>query len=110
MELEESKKERERLNRVVLETITASEEKERGFEDRRFRMENELASKRIQLSDVEGDVRSHVSVLTNRIDVIMSEKMSVEDNLRDQRQRVADLERDGSKKGADLAQAQRFAF
>ena len=71
-------------------------------------MENEVASRRLQLSDVEGDVRSHVSVLTSRLDEMMSQKTAVEDGLREQRQLVADMEREGAKKTADLAQAQRF--
>ena len=71
-------------------------------------MENEVASRRLQLSDVEGDVRSHVSVLTSRLDEMMNQKTAVEDGLREQRQLVADMEREGAKKTADLAQAQRF--
>ena len=108
LELEESKKERERLHRTVQETILAAEEKERGFETRRFQLENEVASRRLQLSDVEGDVRSHVSVLTSRLDEMMSQKTTAEDGLREQRQLVAEMEREGAKRTADLAKAQRF--
>ena len=76
--MEENKKEKEKIHRLLLETVSESEEKEREFEIVRFKMEGELELKKLQLTGVEGDVRSHVSVLTNRLDLMMDEKVRIE--------------------------------
>jgi hypothetical protein len=107
LELEDSRLEKERLHRMVLETITEAEDKERMYELNRFHLESELALKTLQLTGVEGDVRSHVSVLTQRLDEVMSEKTAAEDSLRKEKQIAADLSREQSRKGSELAQAQR---
>ena len=92
---------------MVLETITEAEDKERMYELNRFHLESELALKTLQLTGVEGDVRSHVGVLTQRLDEIMSEKTAVEDSLRKEKQIAGDLSREQARKGSELAQAQR---
>lgn len=108
LELEESKLEKEKLHRAVLETITEAEEKERSYEHSRFYLESELALKTLQLSGVEVDVRSHVSVLTQRLEDAMGEKSVAEDALRKERQVAAELSREQTRKASELAQAQRY--
>ena len=61
----------------------------------------------MQLSGVEVDVRSHVSVLTQRLEDAMGEKSLAEDALRKERQVAAELSREQSRKASELAQAQR---
>ena len=101
--MEDSKKEKERLHFA----LDNAEERERGSETLRFQMERELELKRLQLTDVEGDVRSNVTVLTGRLEVLMGERSVAEDQSRMLLQRVSEMERESVKKGGELAQAQR---
>ena len=107
LESEDNRLEKERLHRIVLETITEAEEKERMYELNRFHMESEIALKTLQLNGVEGDVRSHVSVLTLRLEDMMEEKSAAEDALRAERQAAAEAHREQVKRASELVQAQR---
>jgi hypothetical protein len=78
------------------------------YELNRFHMESEIALKTLQLNGVEGDVRSHVSVLTLRLEDMMREKCAAEDALRKEKQATAESHREQAKKASELAQAQRW--
>lgn len=80
------------------------------YELNRFHMESEIALKTLQLNGVEGDVRSHVSVLTLRLEDMMGEKCAAEDALRKEKQATAESHREQAKKASELAQAQRWVI
>ena len=59
---------------------------------------------------METDSRAHVSVLTNRLELLLAEKTASDELSREQRLRLADNDRMHAQKAADLAQAQRLSI
>lgn len=70
-ELENIRYESERMHRDLEESISISKEKERHYEERAFQLESELELVRQEMRNMEGDVRTHVGVLTSRYETLI---------------------------------------
>ena len=63
----------------------------------------------MKLDGLESDSRAHVGVLTSQVEHTIAEKQAAEDAMREQRQRLQDVDRAQAQQAADLAQARRLA-